>query len=289
MLSPLVPGDLRPHFRAVYDYCRLIDDLADDPGVSAMTDPGEPDSETRLKLLALARSELHAAAQGLATNPVFVKLGDTIRAKSLPLEPFDDLIRAFEQDQRVHRYDSWDQVLDYCTRSANPVGRIILMLDAADPDRVDAEHLRLSDQVCTALQLINFWQDVRRDLIERDRIYLPAQEFPTDGPLDATLRDWMSRPDDPEARLAYMRRLRPLVRRTAEMFAESAALHRQLGPRLGPVVWLFWKGGIETLRRVEREGCTTLWKRPRLTGMEKGAFVLQAIVGKWLGRWRGGA
>jgi squalene synthase HpnC len=285
VLSPLVPRDLRPHFKAVYDYCRLIDDLADDPGIVRSAAHG---SATRLGLLSLARTELRAAAAGTATNPVFVALGRTIREKGLPLQPFEDLISAFEQDQRVSRYGTWDQLLDYCTRSANPVGRVILMLDAPSPSEVDTENLRLSDTICTALQLINFWQDVRRDLIERDRIYLPTAEFVTGEPppLDTTLRDWISRPDDPAARLAYIRALRPLVGRTAVMFEEGAALHSRLGARLGPVVWLFWKGGMETLRLVERAGCTTLWERPHLSGAAKAAFVIQAIGMKWLGRWR---
>lgn len=285
VLSPLVPSDLRPHFKAVYDYCRLIDDLADDPGI--VRDRVE-DSATRLGLLALARNELRATADGSATNPVFVALGTTIRAKGLPLHPFEDLISAFEQDQRVSRYETWEQLVDYCTRSANPVGRIILMLDAPSPAEVDTESLRLSDTICTALQLINFWQDVRRDLLERDRIYLPSAEFVTGEhePLDVTLRDWISRPDDPAARLAYIRALRPLVARTEAMFEEGSALHGRLGARLGPVVWLFWKGGMETLRLVERTGCTTLWERPRLSGTAKASFVLQAIAMKWLGRWK---
>ena len=282
VLSPLVPRDLIPHFKAVYDYCRLIDDLADDP-----TFAGESAARTRLALLGLARAELHAAATGTATSPVFVALGQTIRAKNLPLQPFDDLIRAFEQDQAVTRYETWDQVLDYCNRSANPVGRIVLLLDAAAPDAVDPETLRLSDLICTALQLINFWQDVRRDLLERDRIYIPSREFHTGGPepLDATLRDWISRPNDPAARLPYIRALRPLVERTRAMFDEGAAIHARLNRRLGPVVWLFWKGGMETLNLVDRTGCTTLWERPRLSGTDKASFVLQAIAMKWLGRW----
>jgi squalene synthase HpnC len=301
VLSPLVPRDLIPHFKAVYDFCRLIDDLADDPEIARPGDRGadesmarprdaavaNPRSMERLHLLGLARTELLAAASGYSTNPVFVAVGKTIREKHLPLEPFDDLIKAFEQDQTMTRFETWEQVLDYCTRSANPVGRIVLMLDAPRPDAIDAETLRLSDLICTALQLINFWQDVRRDLLERDRIYIPSREFPTgcDGPLDVTLRDWISRPDDPEARLPYIRSLRSLVDRTRVMFDQGAAIHARLNHRLGPVVWLFWKGGVETLKLVERTGCTSLWERPRLTGTEKASFILQAITMKWLGRW----
>lgn len=272
-----------PHFKAVYDYCRLIDDLADD---STLTTGHTP--KARLGLLALARAELHAAATGAATNPVFIALGKTLQTKRLPLQPFDDLINAFEQDQAITRYETWEQLLDYCTRSADPVGRIVLMLDAQSPDAIDPETLRLSDLICTALQLINFWQDVRRDMLERDRIYIPSKEFPTgrNEPLDVTLRDWLSRPDDSDCRLAYIRALRPLVDRTRILFEEGAAIHSRLDRRLGPVVWLFWKGGVETLNAVEGIGCTTLWQRPRLRGSDKAMYVLSAIAMKWLGRWK---
>jgi squalene synthase HpnC len=275
VLSPLVPADLRPHFAAVYDYCRLIDDLADAQGV------GEAARHRALALLELARQELRLGAGGTSHHPVFKKLGETIRAKNLPLTPFEDLILAFEQDQRIARYETWDQLLDYCTRSANPVGRIILMLDGHTPEQ-HPELFRLSDNICTALQLTNFWQDVRRDLIERDRIYIPMHDFQH---TEAKLRDWMNRPRDPEARLPYILGLRQLVERTDLLFAEGEPLINQLTRRLGPAVYLFFHGGRDTLNLILRTGCTTLWQRPKLSKIDKAALILRALTLRTLRRW----
>ncbi|MFO0861912.1 MAG: squalene synthase HpnC [Phycisphaerales bacterium] len=275
VLSPLVPSDLRPHFGAVYDYCRLIDDLADMQGV------GEAARQRALGLLSLARQELHAAHAGKSVHPLFRRLGDTIRAKHLPLAPFEDLIAAFEQDQRVTRYQHWDQLLDYCTRSANPVGRIVLMLDGHWPEK-SPELFTLSDHICTALQLTNFWQDVRRDLTERDRIYIPEADF---GHGESELRDWLMRPRDPEARVPYILAMRTLVERTDLLFVAGAPLIRKLNRRLGPAVYLFYHGGRETLKLIWRRGCTTLWDRPRLGKTEKAGLILRALVLRSLGRW----
>lgn len=275
VLSPLVPADLRPHFAAVYDYCRLIDDLADGQGV------GEQARRRALDLLELARRELRLARTGESHHPVFKRLGETIQAKNLPMGPFEDLILAFEQDQRVTRYETWDQLLDYCTRSANPVGRIVLMLDGFIPDR-EPDLFYLSDRVCTALQLTNFWQDVRRDLIERDRIYLPLRDF---RHTEHEIRDWMNRPKDPEARVPYILGLRQLVERTDMLYVEGGPIIGHLNRRLGPVVYLFHHGGRETLRLILRTGCTTLWKRPRLSKVDKAVLVLRAIALRSLRRW----
>ena len=276
VLSPLVPVDLRPHFSAVYDYCRLIDDLADAQGV------GESARHRSLSLLELARQELRSGAAGLSHHPVFRRLGETISAKSLPLAPFEELILAFEQDQRVVRYETWDQLVDYCTRSANPVGRIVLRLGGYTPER-HAELFAQSDNICTALQLTNFWQDVRRDLLERDRIYIPLHEFQH---TEAELRDWLGRPHDPRARVPFILGLRRLVERTDLLFAEGAPLIKHLNRRIGPAVYLFFRGGRDTLNLILRTGCTTLWHRPKLSKLDKLALITQALVLRTFRTWR---
>ena len=213
---------------------------------------------------------------------MFKILGETIKAKNLPIGPFEDLILAFEQDQRVPRYETWDQLLDYCTRSANPVGRIVLMLDGFIPDR-EPELFHLSDRVCTALQLTNFWQDVRRDLLERDRIYLPLRDI---RHTEDEIRDWMNRSNDPEARVPYILALRQLVERTDMLYIEGGQIVGHLNRRLGPVVYLFHHGGRETLRLILRTGCTTLWKRPKLSRLDKAILILRALTLRSLRRWR---
>lgn len=284
VLTRLVPARLREPFAAVYAFCRWSDDLGDETG---------RDQAARARsteLLAWWRGELDrcysgdGAAGGEADHPVFVALLPVIRAFDLPKRPFADLIDAFQQDQRVTRYEAWDQVVDYCVRSANPVGRLVLML--AGYRESDPAHARLfeqSDAICTALQLINFWQDVRRDLVERDRVYIPSRDT---GVTAEMLRQWMSpaAERDPVCRIAYINAVRPLVERTRALFAAGAPLPGALSPEIRPVVWLFLQGGLAITRAVERTGCTTLWQRPRLGKVQKAALVARAMLMKWTGR-----
>ncbi|HPO92053.1 MAG TPA: squalene/phytoene synthase family protein [Phycisphaerales bacterium] len=297
VLSRLVPAALRTDFAAVYAFCRWSDDLGDETGND------EAARQRSTALLAWWRSllrECFAFAQDPGSpaprHPVFVALAATARrhaTSGLSAEPFDDLISAFEQDQRTTRYRTWDQVLDYCTRSADPVGRIVLMLGGIRPpglDAANAEIYRLSDRTCSALQLINFWQDVRRDLLERDRVYIPLDDA---GVTAEQLRDWMHRGsreggEDPEARVGFIRTLRPLVEKTRGMFEEARVLPAMIraanscsGTPTGAIarlVWLFWSGGMGVLERVESAGCTTLWNRPRLSGLSKAGLLLRASL-----------
>ncbi len=278
VLSRLVPERLREDFAAVYAYCRWSDDLGDETGNDAAA------REQSLKLLAWWRTQLEscfvfARAEADAASPrhpVFVALAETIRRHSLSPEPFHHLIDAFEMDQRLTRYETWDQLLHYCTRSADPVGRIVLALVGVNGSRpAHAELIPMADATCTALQLTNFWQDVRRDLIERDRVYLPSADT---GISADDLRNWLDRSDDPAVRIRFIKALRPLVHRTRELFARGEPLPARLGPEIGPIIWLFGRGGMHVLNAVERAGCTTLWRRPRLTKPAKAALVLRALV-----------
>lgn len=303
VLTGLVPAELRDDFAAVYAFCRWADDLGDETGSDAAA------RERSLGLLGWWRGQVkacfaYADARGATdaphrsdtemgrsgetlsmpaapTHPVFIALAETARRHArhgLTSRPFQDLISAFEQDQTVTRYQTWEQVLDYCTRSANPVGRIVLMLGGYAPPEMcpeNGERYRLSDLTCTALQLINFWQDVRRDMIARDRVYLPLRDL---GLTAEQLREWMTRGDreggfDPAARVGFIKALRPLVERTGAMFDEARGLPRLLDRRIGPLVWLFGAGGEAIVHAVRHGGCATLWRRPRLGKFEKALLV----------------
>jgi squalene synthase HpnC len=276
VLSRLVPERLRDDFAAVYAFCRWSDDLADETGATA---------EARAKSLELLRwwrAELDACFRGGETrHPVFIALRATAERhrETLAARPFHRLIDAFEQDQRVTRYETWEQVLGYCDGSANPVGRIVLALGGYADTPEHAERFRLSDCTCTALQLINFWQDVRRDLLDRDRVYIPSKET---GITAEMLQDWVNRGHDPQARVPYIRGVRPLVERTAAMFAEGAALPSMLRADIAPVVRLLGSGGMAVLRSVERAGCATLWTRPKLGK----AMALWLVARAWMGSRR---
>lgn len=279
VLTSLVPVGLRDDFAAVYAFCRWADDLGDETGSD------DAARARSVELLDWWKRETVACFAGEARHPVFVALRETARrhaAHGLGAGPFLNLIDAFAQDQRVRAYETWEQCVDYCTRSANPVGRIVLMLAGYAPPEMDganAERFAMSDATCTALQLINFWQDVRRDLVERDRVYLPARDT---GISPEMLREWLDRADDPGARVRYIRAMRPLVERTKELFDRGRPLPRHLNPGIAPVVWLFGAGGDAIVRAVERIGCATLWERPRLGKLTKARLVAQAWM---LSRW----
>jgi squalene synthase HpnC len=293
VLSALVPARARGHFASVYAFCRIADDLGDD------RDPGAPNDTARaLALLSAWRAAFRSAvglgptdqpeAAGAAdasaavaplASSLLPALAETIRDRHLDPALFEHLLDAFEQDQRVTRYESWAQLLDYCTRSANPVGRLVLGVLLDRPPA--PEMLASSDELCTALQLINFWQDVRRDLLERDRIYLPSAEFPLS---EADLRRGIAEPDHAALRVAYIRALRPLVERTRDLFERSFTLMSMLPPHARPVVGLFHAGGVATLEEVERAGCTTLWRRPTVPTVQRLFLVARAFVASRLVR-----
>jgi squalene synthase HpnC len=252
----LLPKRLHQDFYNVYAFCRVADDLGDEVG----------DPATATELLGRFREQLRAAYDGRAETAVFVALKGTIDRHDIPIEPFADLIDAFEQDQRVNRYDTFEQVVDYCRRSADPVGRLVLYLCGYR----DEERQRLSDRTCTALQLANFWQDVRRDLTDRNRIYVP--------------RDSMARFGVTEDQLASFRfdeRYRDLMRfevgRTRELFDAGAKLLPLLAPPVRRQISLFEQGGRATLRAIERQGYDTLTRRPRLSKLQKGRLILRAL------------
>lgn len=268
VLSAVVPAELRTDFAAVYAFCRWADDLGDEIG----------NRERSLQLLAWWRRELLQCFAGEPRHPVFLALAPTITRHHLPMEPFDALIRAFEQDQRVVRYDTWEQLIGYCRLSANPVGRLVLML-CGEPRH---EHLfQLSDSICTALQLTNHWQDVRRDIVERDRIYIP--------------RDMISSPDfeDRLMRSAqqgygvdreFLNQSRQIVRACAErtwpLYEHGMELLDQVQPHTRPIVWLFAAGGQYVLRMIHLWNYESALHRPTLSRARKVMLVGKAWMMK---------
>lgn len=283
VISRLLPRELRDHFAHVYAFCRWADDLGDE-----VASP-----EEGLKLLAWWRQELDLCYAGEPRHPVYVALRRTVEQFDIPRKPFDDLIDAFVQDQTVTRYDTWDRVVDYCTRSADPVGRLVLyMLGHRDEERQ-----RLSDRTCTALQLVNFWQDVRRDIVERDRIYIPneiARKHNLDLELMAKIiRLDASSPDKTKCRAcpmpaslhailpAYQATIRELLARTRPLFEEG----KQLWPLLDSArgrrqIKLFTWGGEAIARMIERRNFDTLTKRPSLSKAAKLGLITRAMVGR---------
>jgi squalene synthase HpnC len=256
VVSFLLPKRLHQDFYNVYSFCRWADDLADEIG-----DPKES-----LRLLAWWRGELLAMAQGSTQHPVFAALRGTTTRYNLPLQLFDDLIRAFEQDQTVTRYRDFEHLFDYCRYSANPVGRLVLGLCGYQ----DAERQELSDATCTALQLANFWQDVTVDL-KKDRVYLP---------LDILAKNNYSVEDLFALRFndGFERAMREAVDVTRRLFRKGLPLADKVDRRLAIDLELFSRGGLRVLEKIEQRGYDVLSARPEISKAERVGLLLSAVT-----------
>lgn len=288
VVSWLLPRRLRDDFRNVYAFCRWADDLGDETG----------DPARSRELLAWWKREVDACYEGKPRHPVFVALANTIEKHDIPRKPFDDLIDAFVQDQDVTRYDTWDRVVDYCTRSADPVGRLVLYMCGYR----DEERQRLSDATCTALQLANFWQDVRRDILERDRVYIPmdvaarhgldiptvVREVKRHASSDPTCESCSAAHQLPSPGInallpAYRATVKELVDRTWPLFERGRALLPMVARDVRVDVALFSRGGQAILRMIEKQNYNTLQRRPILSRGAKVSLMLRAVTGKLFG------
>jgi squalene synthase HpnC len=259
VVSALLPRRLRQDFCNIYAFCRIADDLGDEV----------PDKQQSLRLLARFRDQTVDLFAGRVSSIVFAALEATVSRHQIPIDPFLDLIDAFEQDQRVDRYETYQQLRDYCRRSADPVGRLVLYMSGyRDPQRQ-----QLSDCTCTALQLANFWQDVRRDLTDRNRIYLPRETMDQFHVTESQLKGGLC--DD-----NYRRCIRFEVDRAAELFDQGEALLPLLDEQVRSQVALFGQGGRAILQAIRRSDYDTLSSRPVLSRWQKGQLVLRAMAGK---------
>jgi squalene synthase HpnC len=241
----------------VYAYCRWADDLADESG----------GGDTALSLLKWWRGELLNCYHGKPVHPVMVALQSTIRKFRIPPEPFLNLLLAFEHDQRVTEYSTFDDVMAYCGNSANPVGRLVLHLFGQASDN----SLKLSDEVCTGLQLANFWQDVARDAAI-GRVYIPQDDLARFGVNLADLKDRRTS-------AALCECVRFQVQRTWFFFERGRGLLGLLTPEARRNIRLFIEGGEATLRAIERVGYDTLTARPTVDKGTKLKLLLLALFG----------
>ncbi len=251
VLSWFLPRALRPHFSSVYAFCRHTDDLGDE---------GATTPEQRLALLDHWEHDLRRcfAPGETPEHPYLVALHETIRRFDLPPEPFLALIKANRMDQLVRHYPTYADLLHYCEHSANPVGRLVLMLYGYR----DTERQRCSDAICTALQLTNFWQDIARDLRERERIYLPMEDMARFGYNEAALRRGMCTPAF-QALMAYE------VERTRALFHDGLPLLARLEGLPRRTVALFALGGLNILAAIERRHYDVFAHRPTLSRRQK--------------------
>jgi squalene synthase HpnC len=255
--SLLLPARLRPAVHAIYAFARSADDLADE---------GDASPSERLMTLRRYEESLDAIESGLTSlPPLFLQLAETIEAHHLPMQPFRDLLSAFRQDVVTTRYHSYADLLDYCRRSANPVGLLMLHLYRA----ATAENVRQSDAICTALQLINFWQDVAVDW-SKGRVYLPQKDLArfsvaethiANGTIDTCWRHLM----------------KFQVERARGLMLEGAPLALRLPGRVGWELRLVVQGGLRILERIEQADYDVFRQRPKLGIWDWNIMMSRAI------------
>lgn len=242
--SILLPARLRRPIEAIYRFARGADDIADE---------GDASDAARLQGLDEYRGELDRIERGdRPLQPAFQALGTVISEWNLPLQLFRDLLDAFAQDVVKKRYVDYPEVLDYCRRSANPVGRLLVHLVG----RASDENLFRSDCICTALQLINFWQDIAIDW-QKDRVYLPQSDLSRFGVAELQIAGGRMSPE-------WVALLDFEIERTRALMLEGAALVHQLPGRMGWEIRLTVQGGLRVLERIQRVRGDVFRQRPVL-------------------------
>ena len=254
--SAFVPKHLRQHFYNIYAYCRISDDLGDESG--------GPDNA--LPLLNWWEKELSSCYAGAPEHPVFVALAKTNSEFKIPIKPYADLLSAFRQDQIITRFDTYAGVLDYCERSANPVGRLVLYLAGYSDDKRQL----LSDKTCTALQLANFWQDVERDY-KIGRIYIPLEDMATFGVTEQEI-----------AQRQFSDRFAKLMKfecdRTDELFQLGLELLPLVNKSVRLDIEMFSRGGQEIIRKIRSQNYDVLTTRPKIPKSRQITMLLGRLV-----------
>jgi len=262
---------MRPHVAALYAFARFADDIADEGQASAA------DRQGRLRRW---QQQLHDVVAALDPEPkgddsaalILAAVGQSIRVLDLPIELFDDLVSAFSQDTTDVRYASWDEVLDYCRRSANPIGRLVLRIAGYRDEALD----RSSDALCTALQLTNFWQDFGRDC-RSGRLYVPSEVQQTCGAREQDLTGHRLSGE-------WANAIEACVSFTEERFERGRAVCDGVRGRLGLELRFTWLGGARVLERTRRQRFELLARRPVLGAIDAPLLLWRAL--RWPSRAR---
>jgi squalene synthase HpnC len=250
--SLLLPAPLREPVEVIYRFARSADDFADE---------GDDPPEVRLRKLNDYRGQLDRPR-----DPLLLDVAKIIREHGLPVALFADLLDAFSQDVTKKRYASFSEVLDYCRRSANPVGRLLLHLFK----RTNESDLRASDAICSALQLINFWQDVDLDYAKDNRVYLPQDEMARFGVTERHLQEKV-------CDSAWQSLMTFEVERTRKLMLDGAGLGKALPGRIGLELRATIQGGLRILEKIERAGYDVFRRRPTLQALDWPLVLLRAV------------
>jgi squalene synthase HpnC len=255
-----LPRNVKPHFESIYAYCRVADDLGDEVA--------DPLVATRLLDAWGAMLDECYDTPERSMHPVFVALHETIRDCNPPRQLFQDLLHAFRMDQIKSEYESWEELLGYSHYSANPVGRLVLWVCGYREEQLGL----LSDKVCTALQLANFWQDVLEDA-ERGRRYIPGDAMVRYGVDEGQIEGRIFTPE-------FRAMIEILVAQTREMLLEGGAISKHVDKELAVVLDLFRKGGEAILNGIAAQDFDVLRGRPVVSKARKLGLLVEALVGK---------
>jgi phytoene synthase len=256
--SLLLPPPLRRPVEIIYRFARSADDFADE---------GDDPPEIRLARLSVYQARLATIANGdIPDDPLFRQVAEIIREHDLPLQLFRDLLDAFAQDVTKKRYTDYSEVLDYCRRSANPVGRLLLHLFKRTTD----SDLRASDAICSALQLVNFWQDADIDYTRDNRVYLPQDEMARFGVTERQLRE-------KSADSSWRELMRFQVERTRRLMLSGEPLGRVLPGRVGLEIRVTVQGGLRILKKIEAARYDVFRRRPVLRPLDWPSLMLKAL------------
>jgi squalene synthase HpnC len=255
--SWFVPKEIRKYILAIYAFARIADDYADEPGYTLAE---------RMDNLFQWEQYLDECYNGNPTHRVFAALAETVERFQIPVELFQNLLTAFRSDVTVKRYETFEEVLEYCCNSANPIGRLVLLLFNYRSETM----MELSDHICTALQLTNFWQDISVDL-QKDRIYLPLEDL---AEFAYSEQDLLDRKFDNR----FRRLMAFQVQRTAELFVEGKPLLSRIGKDLSRELRLTWNGGTRILQKIHKQDYNVLIQRPSLTTLDKLGLLFRSFL-----------
>jgi len=255
--SWFVPKEIRKYIWAIYAFARIADDYADEPGYTLAE---------RMDNLSQWGQYLNECYNGNPTHRVFAALAEAVERFQIPVELFQNLLTAFRSDVTVKRYETYEEVLEYCRNSANPIGRLMLLLFNYRSETM----MELSDHICTALQLTNFWQDISVDL-QKDRIYLPLEDLEE---FAYSEQDLLNRKFDDRFRnlMAFQ------VHRTAELFVEGKPLLSRIGKDLSRELRITWNGGTRILQKIHKQDYNVLNQRPALTKVDKVGLLFRSFL-----------
>ncbi|MGH2567659.1 MAG: squalene synthase HpnC [Bacteroidota bacterium] len=263
--SLFLPKDKRKYVAAVYAFARIADDFADEPARRKAGEPGMTPAE-RIEALNDWEMQLLESYRGVARHPVFLALMKTVERFEIPVELFRSLLQAFRSDVTTERYETFEDVLAYCRNSANPVGRLVLLLFNYRSEELQ----KRSDAVCTALQLTNFWQDLSVDL-QKNRVYLPQEDFHRFRYSEEEL-----------FRRSFTQEFRELmafqVRRTDALFWQGKPLLDEVGKDLALELRLTWRGGRRILEKIKRLNYNVLTQRPILSWSDKASILISSLL-----------